>query len=68
MRRKGKDEQVGSDSGLILVAKSLVHVLVHERSLSDSGFETSVSSEAQGGGGEVNRPTVAQNNNLMECG
>ena len=54
MWRKVKDEQVGSDGGLILVAKSLIHVLVHERSLSDSGFEASVSSGARGGEGEVN--------------
>ena len=30
-------EQVCADSGLVLIAKPLVHILVHERSLADSG-------------------------------
>lgn len=51
MRGTAKDEQVGSDGGLILVAKSLVHILVHERSLSNSGFEALVFLGVQGGEG-----------------
>ena len=38
-----KDEQVGSDGRLVLVAEPLVHVLVHERGLSDTCFGASVS-------------------------
>ena len=38
-----KDEQVGSDSRLVLVAEPLVHILVHERGLSDTCFGASVS-------------------------
>ena len=33
---EGKDEQVGADGRLVLVAEPLVDVLVHERGLSDS--------------------------------
>ena len=47
-----KDEQVGSDGRLVLVAEPLVYILVHERGLSDACFEASVSLGARGGEGE----------------
>ena len=43
MRSGGKDEQVGSNGCLVLVAEPLVYILVHERGLSDACFEASVS-------------------------
>ena len=51
MRRSARDEQVGSDGRLVLVAEPLVHILVHERGLSDTNFEVSVSVGARRGGG-----------------
>lgn len=35
------DVQVCSDSGLVLVAEAFVHVLVHERGLSDTAARSS---------------------------
>jgi len=52
MQRGTKDEQVGSDGRLVLVAEPLVHILVHERGLSDTCFDVSVSLGARGSEGE----------------
>ena len=45
MRSGVNDEQVGADGGLVLVAKPLVNILVHERGLSDTCSEASDSLE-----------------------
>ena len=47
-----KDKQVGPDSRLVLVAEPLVHVLVHERGLSDTCSEASVFLGLRGSKGE----------------
>ena len=52
MRRGIKDEQVGSDGRLVLVAEPLVHILVHERGFSDTCFLVSATEGARGGEGE----------------
>ena len=36
---KEKDEQIGFDGCLVLVAESLVYILVRKQCLSDSGHE-----------------------------
>ena len=56
MRRGIKDEQVGSDGRLVLVAEPLVHILVHERGFSDTCFLASATEGARGGEGERTDP------------
>ena len=49
--RSARDEQVGSDGRLVLVAEPLVYILVHKRGLSDTDFKVSVSVGARRGEG-----------------
>ena len=52
MRRRVRDEQVGSDSRLVLVAEPLVHILVHEGGLSNTSSDILVSLGVRRGKGE----------------